>query len=65
MDLLNFLLTPEANNAYQVALGQAPAITNGKVPEAAADINFTDADYKKSRRFSATIRSCRESMTAG
>ena len=47
MDLLNFLLSPDANNAYQEALGQAPAITNGKVPAAAADINFTDEDYKK------------------
>jgi putative spermidine/putrescine transport system substrate-binding protein len=47
MDLLNFLLSPEANNAYQEALGQAPAITNGKVPVAAADINFTDEDFKK------------------
>jgi putative spermidine/putrescine transport system substrate-binding protein len=46
MDLVNYLLTPEANNAYQEALGQAPAISNGKVPEAAADINFTDDDYK-------------------
>jgi putative spermidine/putrescine transport system substrate-binding protein len=51
MDLMNFLLTPEANNAYQAALGQAPAIVGGKVPEAAADINFTDEDYKKHAQF--------------
>jgi len=42
MTLLNFLLTPEANNAYNKALGQAPAITNGEVPEAAADMSMTD-----------------------
>jgi len=47
MNLLNFLLTPEANNAYNKALGQAPAITNGQVPEAAADMSMTDDEYKK------------------
>lgn len=47
MDFLNFLLTPAAQDAYNEALGQAPAIVGGKVPAAAADINFSDEDYKK------------------
>jgi putative spermidine/putrescine transport system substrate-binding protein len=46
MSLVNFLLTPEANNAYNAALGQVPVIANGKVTPAAADINFTQSDYQ-------------------
>jgi putative spermidine/putrescine transport system substrate-binding protein len=47
MDFLNFLLSPEANNMYNKDLGQAPAISNGKIPAAAADMSMTDEEYKK------------------
>jgi putative spermidine/putrescine transport system substrate-binding protein len=47
MDFVNFLLTPEAQDAYNLALGQAPATTTGKVPDSAKDISMTDEEYKK------------------
>lgn len=51
MGLMNFLLTPEANSAYNEALGQAPVITGAKFPAAAADINFTKSDFQNHAYF--------------
>jgi putative spermidine/putrescine transport system substrate-binding protein len=51
MGLVDFLLTPNANTAYNEALGQVPVVAGTKVPAAASDINFTESDYQKHAYF--------------
>lgn len=51
ISLMNFLLTPESNSAYNEALGQAPVVAAAKIPAAAADIDFSASDYRNHAYF--------------
>jgi putative spermidine/putrescine transport system substrate-binding protein len=45
--VLNFMLSPENNELYNNALGQAPVNRKSKVSAAAADFAMTEEEYKK------------------
>ena len=47
MQVANFVLSPENDQSYNEALGQAPVNSKSKVPDSASDFAMNDAEYKK------------------
>ncbi len=45
--VVNFMLQPENNQAYNELLGQGPVNSKAKAPAAAADLTMTEEEYQK------------------